>query len=249
MVLANTAHIDLWFWHLAASPATVARWHTYLDARERERMARFVFARDQTRFTICRSRLRRILGWYTANNPRDIRFASSGHGKPVLAEPNPRDVHFSLSHTQGLACLAVSHRDAVGVDLERLRDIKDNFVAYALNPAEYAPVLALKADQKQAAFFRFWTAKEAYLKSIGTGLGQSLKTFDVSVPLDGCVGSFAAGALTRIDDDNQCARDWRLYSFRATPHHIGALAVKPPSGAEVEIRPRWIDDADTEPDQ
>ena len=70
--MQNVIKIDLWFWQPDAPAATVARWYEHLNDDERARMARFVFAKDQTRYTICRSRMRRILGLYTRTPPGDI---------------------------------------------------------------------------------------------------------------------------------------------------------------------------------
>lgn len=203
-------------------------------------MARFKFERDQVRFTICRSRMRRILGQYTRTNPRDIAFGVTGRDKPVLAGDEPRRVEFNLTHTDGLACLAVTHGEAVGVDLEAIRDVKNDFIAYTLNPPENSRVLATGPARRQPAFFRYWTAKEAYLKATGTGLWQSLKTFDVNVPLSTAPGQFVQSDLPRIDDPGESALNWHLYTFAPTAQHVGALACAPPQGTAISIRTRWI---------
>lgn len=238
--MRNVIKIDLWFWRLDAPAATITRWRDYLTVAEHARMARFVFAKDQTRYTICRSRMRRILGQYTETPPRDIAFTVMGRDKPVLAGANSQRVEFNLTHTDGLACLAITHGHAIGVDLERTRTIEDDFIAYALNPAEHARVTAVAAADREPAFFRYWTAKEAYLKAIGTGLWQSLKTFDVDVPLTSTPGEFAHCNLPRIDDTDQRARNWHLYTFIATDQHIGAVALAAPEGSTINIRTRWI---------
>ena len=238
--MQNAIKVDLWFWQLDQPAADVTRWYEHLNGDERARMARFVFDRDQTRYTICRSRMRRILGQYTRTAPRDIAFVATGRDKPALAPPNPQQVEFNLTHTDGLACLAVTHGVAIGVDLERRRPVEDKFIAFALNPAECDRVTA-PGVAREAAFFRYWTAKEAYLKSIGTGLWQSLKSFDVDVPLaqQGKL-AFTRCGLPRIDEADQRTQHWHLYSFVATDHHIGAVALAPPDGTTVNIRTRWL---------
>jgi len=238
--LTIETNIDLWFWGIEAQPHDVARWQTYLSDDELARMARFLSERDRARFTVCRSRMRRVLGWYAGTAPREIGFATTGREKPVLEGPNTDRLKFNLTHTDGLACLAVTHGHDIGVDLERVRDIEDDFIAYSLNPAEHGRVLALEPAMRTNAFFRVWTAKEAYLKAIGTGLWQSLKTFDVDVPSESVMGDFFRSELPRIDDANERGRNWHLYSFRATEHHIGALALAPPKGTMLKIRTRWF---------
>ena len=217
----------------------IARWRKHLASDELERMSRFMFAKDQERYTICKSRVRRILGWYLGIPAQDVVFATTGRDKPILADDSA-GIGFNLTHTDGLACLAVTRGEAVGVDLERVREVKDDFIAYALNLDEYARVISLASDARQQGFFRYWTAKEAYLKATGTGLWQSLKTFDVEVPVVSLPGELTRGALPRVDDPSERGRNWHLYTFEATPAHIGALALVPPANAKVRICSRWI---------
>lgn len=222
-------------------PQTLERWRRHLSADELARMNRFKFEKDQNRYAICRSRMRRILGWYVSADPADISFGTTGHDKPTLAHPANRDVEFNLTHTNGLACLAVVKGLPVGVDLEERREIKDDFITFALNPDEYAAMLPLPPMERQTAFFQAWTAKEAYLKCIGSGLWQSLKSFDVGAVAPTALGTFEKGNLLRIDNPEQRARNWQLYSFKATPEHYGALAIAPPEGVALNIRTRWFD--------
>jgi 4'-phosphopantetheinyl transferase len=75
------------------------------------------------------------------------------------------DIPFNLSHTGGLALVAVAGNGRVGVDAETVRseievaDLSRRFFA----PAEAAEILALSADVRLAAFFTCWTRKEAFL--------------------------------------------------------------------------------------
>jgi len=238
--LTNRINIDLWFWNLEATTTTLARWSSYLSVDEEARRARFMFEKDRARYAICRSRMRRILGWYTQTPPRAIKFETVGREKPVLDSSQSRRVHFNLTHTTGLACLAVTPSNAVGIDLEQVRDLEDDFIAHTLNTAEQEMIMPLKQEERPTAFLRTWTAKEAYLKCIGSGLWQSLKTFDVQMPEPTASGEFSLGTLPRIDDAAQRVRNWQLYTFQATQEHIGALAIAPPEGSVVEIRTRWI---------
>jgi len=93
------------------------------------------------------------------------------------------DIHFNLSHTAGLALVAVAGNGRVGVDAEIVRpeievaDLSRRFFA----PAEAAEILALSADVRLAAFFTCWTRKEAFVKALGGGLSVPLDRFQVSI--------------------------------------------------------------------
>ena len=96
-------------------------------------------------------------------------FSFNEHGKPFLAE-HP-DVHFSISHcSQAVGCL-LSDRPC-GLDIERIRPVKEGLVRYTMNAAEAEAVFA--APCPELMFTRLWTQKEAVLKLLGTGITDDL---------------------------------------------------------------------------
>lgn len=90
-------------------------------------------------------------------------------GRPCFRDS---PVQFSLSHSGGYVCVALSDQ-RVGVDLECVRPIRNGLPARVLAPEELRQVA--KLSDETAAFFRFWTLKEAYLKYTGTGLRGDLR--------------------------------------------------------------------------
>lgn len=108
-----------------------------------------------------------------------VRLACPGcgalHGRPAVAGPAGGRVHFSLSHTDGLALVALAGRP-VGVDVERLPSAATAMdVSSSLHPSERAELERMAAAERPAAFARCWTRKEAYLKGTGEGLaGEAL---------------------------------------------------------------------------
>lgn len=96
------------------------------------------------------------------------------HGKPHLCTPHD-SLQFNLSHAGGVALLAVSSQHPVGVDVEPARRWSDpaGFARRFLSPVEAARVASLPARVQSVALTRLWTAKEAYVKALGTGLGAT----------------------------------------------------------------------------
>ena len=100
--------------------------------------------------------------WLTAEN-----------GKPYI-ENCP--VHFSISHAGEIVAVALSENSPVGVDVERVRPMREGFAARYFNDADQA--LIRTAEDPDEALIRFWTAKEAVGKYLGTGLGKNIPTID-----------------------------------------------------------------------
>ena len=108
-------------------------------------------------------------------------------GKPVVAE----GIHFNVSHSGDLILLALSPERAVGVDVERRREVPrvQAMTERWLTAAERADVASLRARgaSDSDAFLRVWSLKEARLKALGVGIsGASRAPVDAvhALPLD-----------------------------------------------------------------
>lgn len=91
-------------------------------------------------------------------------------GKPSLLE-HP-ELFFNLSHCKhGVACAVSEH--PVGVDIEVLGRYKERLALYTMNEKELAEIAA--AEDKDTAFTRLWTMKEATMKLTGEGIGTNVR--------------------------------------------------------------------------
>jgi len=187
----------------------------HLSPDEAARAARFVFERDRIAYRIGRGRLREILGAHTGEAPEALRFTYGDHGKPAL----PGGPEFNLSHSGGLACLAISDR-VLGVDIEAHREIEEGVAERFFSPAEYAALSALPASGWTDGFFRCWTRKEAVVKAMGDGLSIPLDRFDVTL------GPGEPPRMTRLDPEHGAAAGWRLAHLDLGPGMTGALAME-----------------------
>jgi 4'-phosphopantetheinyl transferase len=188
---------------------------------EKKRADAFHFDRDRNRFIVGRGMLRTILGRYLHAQPGVIWFEYGAHGKPLLAGRFARSgLQFNLAHCEDLALLAVARGRVVGIDLERVRAMESahEMAACFCSPRESAEFQSLSPDQKDEAFFRLWTRKEAWLKASGKGIGQSLEEVEVS---------FRAGETEHFlhlpKEAGTIATGWHLQELIPTPGFIGAL--------------------------
>ncbi|MXZ10798.1 MAG: 4'-phosphopantetheinyl transferase superfamily protein [Gemmatimonadetes bacterium] len=198
-----------------------------LSADEWVRADRFLFEKHRAHFVAARGCLRAILAKYMECKPGELAFFYGEHGKPALASPwDKSQLRFNLSHSAGLALIAVSLRCEIGVDIEHLsrkvdhmQDLAKRFFA----PGEYKQLCALPREERRRAFFCCWTRKEAYLKAVGTGLVQSLKNFEVSL---GCNAK-----LLWIKEGN--IKDWTLLHLDPAEGYVGSVAI---AKKDVEVK-------------
>ncbi|MFF1559409.1 4'-phosphopantetheinyl transferase family protein [Streptomyces sp. NPDC058279] len=149
-----------------------------LDAAERERAGRLVRPGDRHAYLASHLGLRALLGGYLGAAPGDVALireecpcCGGPHGRPAVAGGG---VHFSLSHTAGVAYLAFAALP-IGVDVEATPGpavVSD--VLSTLHPAETAELTALAEADRPVALGRLWARKEAVLKATGAGLAQGI---------------------------------------------------------------------------
>jgi 4'-phosphopantetheinyl transferase len=154
-----------------------------LSEDERRRAEQFQFDAPRRRFVAARLALRRLLGEYLDMPAANVSLAYSRFGKPRLGEPHGDLLRFNLAHTSNLVLVAVTRGCDVGVDIEQLRPVHhlESIARRYLHPAEAKDILAAPLELRHEAFLRCWTAKESVIKSIGTGLTDSLGAFRVPV--------------------------------------------------------------------
>lgn len=97
-------------------------------------------------------------------------------GKPVI-EGHP-SVHFNVSHS-GDYVLCAASTAPVGVDIESRGLPRLPVARRFYHPAELAHLESLSPADQSRRFYDYWSAKEAFLKYLGTGLARPLNTFIV----------------------------------------------------------------------
>ncbi len=107
----------------------------------------------------------------------DGEIALGKYGKPYLKSGK---IHFNLSHSGKMAAVAISDCE-VGVDIQAVAPVNDKLIRRVSTDREYAALSALSDEERQARFYRLWTAKESVMKYLGAGLSLSPASLEVDL--------------------------------------------------------------------
>jgi 4'-phosphopantetheinyl transferase len=210
--------IHVWRVDLNQEASGVQKLFETLSPDEKQKAERYRFEKDRNHFAAARGSLRKILGVYLGVSPDQIRFSYNRYGKPFLNTENQR-IRFNVSHSHGVALVAVTRGREIGIDIEFINDdlavLKT--AEKVFSPAETSMLKNLSPNLQTAAFFSVWTRKEALLKAIGEGFSYSPKQFTVSA---------AERETLSFTNNFQTARNWSLTTLPAAPDYAAALAVE-----------------------
>src|SRR5262249_13861053 len=144
-----------------------------LRPAERERATRFRSETQRLRWSRSRALLRWLLGGYLDREPDAIGFLGGRNAEPTLAEG--AGMEFNLSHSGALAVVAAATGNAVGVDIERDREVRDPLAiaGRVLGPNQVERLRSLPEAERRREFLRSWVRYEAALKCRGDRLGST----------------------------------------------------------------------------
>lgn len=216
--------VHVWFCDLLQYADDQGVLAALLSGDEQARAVRFAFDRDRQRYILSHALLRLVLSRYTRKGAAQIRFSTGQHGKPAISGPGAvsDDIQFSLSHSGPYALVAVGRGRAVGADVEVLKADVDalKLAQRFFAPGESALMAKRDGEARRHLFYRFWTAKEAYLKGKGVGLSLGLDRFEVLFDGD------SSPARVRWTNSGTLDSDWHIRSLALLDHLAGAVAVE-----------------------
>ena len=226
--LALSPHyVDIWLTSTELGEERVRAYAETLTGLELARARKFKSAAKYREYVITRGLLRNTLHKVAGLDLAGADFSYGEHGKPGLDGIGAAGtLAFNVSHSHGLALVALATDGRLGVDLERIRpEVEWRELAQRyFSEAEYRALQA-QVDTKDARrrFFTCWTRKEAFVKALGAGVSYGLKEFDVSVaPDEGRI------SLT-LRVDNEDANAWLLKNIPVPPGHTAAAAIDRPT--------------------
>lgn len=214
--LLDNSVVHIWKASLVADEHAVIAHRENLCPEERRRAERYVFPEHRRRFIVGRGILRTLLGRYLEILPADVQFSYTKFGRPFLSYG---DLEFNVGHSGDIALYGFARNADIGVDVECLRSMGVMEIAGRFfSPSEVESLAAVSEAAREAAFYRCWTRKEAYLKAKGLGLQTPLDSFTVSLDAD-------RPALLSVDNDPEEPRRWNFANVDVGPDAVGVAVV------------------------
>lgn len=214
--------VHVWAAPLDLAAERIASLMKVLSTDELERAEKFHFPHLRNRYIAARGSLRVLLGRYLHRDPTALEFSYSSRGKPALNGQGTESLHFNLAHSHDLALIAVTRAAPVGVDVERIRPMRDadQIAGRFFSAREAEAFRKVPAAEQDAAFFSLWTRKEAWLKATGDGISESLSKFEVAfLPTD-------EPRVLAIGGDAAAGAAWSLSALNPAAGFVGALAAQ-----------------------
>lgn len=188
---------------------------------------------------LARIALRVLLHLAGSIEARGCELAADANGKPRLGSGK---LHFSVSHCQGFALIAIASVGPLGIDVEMDRQVQ-------LGPQRQAMIVTaarsmLDGDASAIPFLDAWTCLEAFAKARGNGIGAVLTELGITVSglrsisnneVAAQFGDRAAGLLS--------SSGLRVAGLPLPPGLHGAICA-PPELLSTTIRVRALQDDD-----
>ncbi len=188
-------YVHIWLWQVASHPLDPKELTT-LDSREHRRAERFRPALHRAQWVRSHTGMRHILSGYLGCAPADIVFRRGSNGKPFLEKPSndaPNPPHFNLSHSHDWCALAVARDLDLGIDIQIPHPVNPSLWRRVLTSVEKTHMTTLSPNDRDPAFFRCWTRKEAIGKADSQGVYIHLKRTETGLlPLPGNSSIIAA---------------------------------------------------------
>lgn len=196
------ASADIWAARIGEHVARLDQYsREILSDDERRKLVSYRSRENAERYVVTRSLVRVVLSARLGVAPAEVEVRHTERGKPVLRGA----LHFNVSHSGDLVLLAVSPDRAIGVDVERRRDVQrvQALIDRWLTAEERSDVHRLSEAglSLSEAFLRVWSLKEAKLKALGVGIAGAAgaPTHQVdAVPLDEVLDSLRSDEMTFV---------------------------------------------------
>ena len=197
------------------------RYRSVISEKEKTKVGKYVFEKDQHNCLVTRALVRFVLSAYTDQDPESFEFIENRYGKPDL-KPGliKMPVKFNLSHSSGVTACALAIDSEIGMDIENYHRKIDLTIAdrfFSKSESEY--VKKCPDKDKQEVFFDFWTLKESYIKARGMGLSIDLDKFSFEIDKKNICINFHESL-------NDSCDQWRFFQFSPVENYKAAISIQ-----------------------
>ena len=227
--LIPVGEVHLWWARVSDAEPHLDRLRPMLNSEELERAARFRVEGAARRFVVARAVLRSLLGLATEVDPAEVVFAYGEHGKPRLAAGGPS---FNASDSGDFVAVGLASAE-LGIDVEVVRPLarRERLALRICTERELEAFETIPEAERDAAFLRLWTCKEAALKAVGTGLSGGVRNIEIDLrPPDG------PPRLHRLCSE---VDSWTLLPVALNPELVCSVVIRG-DGGKVRIRPWYF---------
>lgn len=192
-----------------------------INAEEQARAARFINPVHGDQFALVRGALRCCLGAYLDIPPDRVEFDFNQYGKPEIhPAQNTLALKFNVSHSHHMAAFVFTLRQRVGIDIEYRKPLKNmaGLTQHVCSAKELDEFNHLDGNQCEAAFFRLWTRKEAFIKANGQGLSMGLRSIYIGVE--------EADLISRVQYEGRWMESWYIKDLLCPQGYKMAVAVE-----------------------
>lgn len=158
----------------------------FLSPAEQRKVSGFRFPKRRDDWLLGRRAAKALLlglPEYGRFSPEEIEILNTPEGAPYVRLPggvvSPDRISISHSHHFAFCLLASGAQVNLGADLEKIEPRSQALVEDFFTPAEQEWVAAYRAGDRDLAVTLVWSAKEAMLKALRTGLGLDTRRVEV----------------------------------------------------------------------
>ncbi|MCO7127522.1 4'-phosphopantetheinyl transferase superfamily protein [Sporolactobacillus shoreicorticis] len=151
---------------------------SFVSETRKKQIKRFIREKDQCSSLIGELMVRRYLEIKLRMDSKNLTFNYNKYGKPFLKHIN--NFQFNISHSGDWVVCAFDKKP-IGVDIERVTSVDLCIAKKFFSKKEYYQLLQKNPKEKLSSFFKYWTAKESYIKAIGKGLSMPLNSFYAAI--------------------------------------------------------------------
>lgn len=214
--------LHLWWIDADALAARHVELGGLLRPDEKEESRKFRHEQHRRRFVVRRAARNEILADYLGCRADQVQIEHSAFGQPrLMSAPETPQLSFSASHSHGLAVLVVGAEGRIGIDIERLRPMPDALAIARQHFTRDEAELLEKSNgsDRDAEFLAIWTAKEAFVKALGTGL---------SFPLDAIQVRLEQGKAVELTVEHafEGGTRWAVSPASLDPRIVGAVVTE-----------------------